>query len=298
MDDQTPLLAGIELGGTKAIAVLARGRTIVARESFPTTADPAATLASAVAVIVGWHAQAPLAAIGIASFGPVALDPQLPSYGQILDTPKPGWAGFDVLGAVRRAIDVPLAIDTDVNAAALAEGRWGGSARCRVHAYVTIGTGVGGGIVVDGQPLHGFLHPEIGHMRVPRVAGDGFGGVCPFHGDCVEGLVAGPALAARTGLAGADIADNHPVWGNVAQELGDFFANMLVSFAPERIALGGSVLLGRPLLLAGVHAVVARRLGRYLPVTGIPPEARIALTMLGADAGPLGAIALAERALG
>lgn len=298
MDDQTPPLAGIELGGTKAIAVLARGRTIVAHESFPTTADPAATLAAAVAVIVGWHAQAPLAAIGIASFGPVALDPQSPSYGQILDTPKPGWAGFDVLGSVRRAIDVPLAIDTDVNAAALAEGRWGGSARCRVHAYVTIGTGVGGGIVVDGQPLHGFLHPEIGHMRVPRVAGDAFAGACPFHGDCVEGLVAGPALAARTGLAGADIADDHPVWGNVAQELGDFFANMLVSFAPERIALGGSVVLGRPLLLAGVHAVVARRLGRYLPVTGMTPESRIALTMLGADAGPLGAIALAERALG
>ncbi len=298
MEDQTPLLAGIELGGTKAIAVLARGRTIVARESFPTTADPAATLAAVVAVIGGWHAQAPLAAIGIASFGPVALDPQSPGYGEILDTPKPGWAGFDVVGSVRQAIDVPLAIDTDVNAAALAEGQWGGSQGCRVHAYVTIGTGVGGGIVVDGQPVHGFLHPEIGHMRVPRVAGDAFAGACPFHGDCVEGLVAGPALAARTGLAGADIADDHPVWSNVAQELGDFFANMLVSFAPERIALGGSVVLGRPSLLPAIQAVVARRLAGYLPAQDVAPEARIALALLGADAGPLGAIALAERALG
>lgn len=298
MEDQTPLLAGIELGGTKVIAVLARGRTIIERESFPTTADPAATVAAVVAVIGGWHAQAPLAAIGIASFGPVALDPQSPGYGEILDTPKPGWTGFDVLGSVRRAIDVPLAIDTDVNAAALAEGRWGGSAGCRVHAYVTIGTGVGGGIVVDGQPLHGFLHPEIGHMRVPRVSGDAFAGVCPFHGDCVEGLVAGPALAARTGLAGADIADDHPVWGNVAQELGDFFANMLVSFAPERIALGGSVVLGRPSLLPAVQAVVARRLAGYLPAKDVAPEARIALALLGTDAGPLGAIALAMRALG
>lgn len=298
MEDQSPRLAGIELGGTKAIAVLARGRTIVARESFPTTADPAATLAAVLAVMGGWHAQAPLAAIGIASFGPVALDPRSPQYGHILDTPKPGWAGFDVVGSVRQAIDVPLAIDTDVNAAALAEGQWGGSLGCRVHAYVTIGTGVGGGIVVDGQPLHGFLHPEIGHMRVPRVAGDPFLGFCPFHGDCIEGLVAGPALAARTGLTGADIADNHPVWANVAQELGDFFANMLVSFAPERIALGGSVVLGRPSLLPAVHAVVARRLCRYLPATGMAPETRIALAILGADAGPLGAIALAIRALG
>ncbi|OYY65091.1 ROK family protein [Sphingomonas sp. 28-62-11] len=298
MEDQSPRLAGIELGGTKAIAVLARGRTIVARESFPTTADPAATLAAVVAVIVGWHAQAPLAAIGIASFGPVALDPHASTYGQILDTPKPGWAGFDVLGSVRRAIDVPLAIDTDVNAAALAEGLWGGSAGCRIHAYVTIGTGVGGGIVVDGQPLHGFLHPEIGHVRVPRVAGDAFAGVCPFHGDCIEGLVAGPALAARTGLRGADIADDHPVWANVAQELGDFFANMLVSFAPERIALGGSVVLGRPSLLHAVRAVVARRLAGYLPATGMLPEDRIAFATLGADAGPFGAIALAMRALG
>ncbi len=298
MEDQSPLLAGIELGGTKAIAVLARGSTIVARESFPTSADPAATLAAVVAVIAGWHAQAPLAAIGIASFGPVALDPHASTYGQILDTPKPGWAGFDVVGSVRQAIDVPLAIDTDVNAAALAEGQWGGSQGCRVHGYVTIGTGVGGGIVVDGQPVHGFLHPEIGHMRVPRVAGDAFAGACPFHGDCVEGLVAGPALAARTGLMGADIADDHPVWANVAQELGDFFVNMLVSLAPERIALGGSVVLGRPFLLPAVHAVVAHRLGRYLPSTGMAPESRIALATLGADAGPLGAIALAERALG
>ncbi len=298
MEDQSPLLAGIELGGTKSIAVLARGGTILARASLPTSADPAATLAAVLAVIGSWHAERPLAAIGIASFGPVVLDPQSPAYGHMLDTPKPGWAGFDVVGAVRGAISVPVAIDTDVNAAALAEGQWGGSAGCRVHVYVTIGTGVGGGIVVDGQPVHGFLHPEIGHMRVPRAAGDTFAGACPFHGDCIEGLVAGPALAARTGLAGADIADDHPVWAHVAQELGDFFANMLLSFAPERIALGGSVLLGRPFLLPAVRAVAALRLAGYLPATGIPPEERIALATLGADAGPLGAVALAARALG
>ncbi len=303
MDDrdypgELPLLAGIELGGTKAIAVLARGREIAARASFPTMADPAGTLAAVLDAIAGWHAASPVAAIGVASFGPIALDQRSPHFGQLLATPKPGWSGFDVLGAVRAAFDLPVSIDTDVNAAALAEERWGGSAGCRVHAYVTIGTGLGGGIVIDGQPLHGFLHPEIGHMRVPRVAGDGFAGACPFHGECVEGLVSGPALAARTGVPAAQIADDHPVWGMVAHELGDFFANLLLTFAPERIALGGSVLLHRPYLITAVRKVVAARLAGYLPPNGCPPEQRIALATLGADAGPLGAIALAARAMG
>lgn len=296
-----PLLAGIELGGTKVIAVLARGRAIVARESVPTSADPAATLAAVCSVIARWHlaspVSGPVSAIGIASFGPVGLRAGAPDYGHILKTTKPGWSGYDVLGTVAAAFDLPMVIDTDVNAAALAEERWGGSGGCRVHAYVTIGTGVGGGIVVDGVPLHGFLHPEIGHVRVPRVAGDGFAGACPFHGDCVEGLVAGPALAARTGMRGEDIADDHPVWGRVAQELGDFLANMLLSFAPERIALGGSVVLRRPQLIAAARRTVATKLAGYLPDHGGLPEDRIAVTTLGTDAGPLGAIALARRAL-
>lgn len=296
-ENETPLLAGIELGGTKAIAVLARGREILARETRPTTADPAATLAGVLDVIDNWHRASTVAALGIASFGPVGLRRVAPTYGCILKTTKPGWSDFDVLGTVRAALDVPMAIDTDVNAAALAEERWGGSAGCRVHAYVTIGTGVGGGIVVDGKPIHGLMHPEMGHMRVPRVKGDGFAGVCPFHGDCVEGLVAGPALAARTGLAGQDIPDDHPVWATVAQELGDFFANMLLTFSPERIALGGSVVLNRPALLGAVQTVVAARLAGYLPGSGYAPENRLAIATLGADAGPLGAIAVAGQAM-
>lgn len=291
------LLAGIELGGTKCIAVLARGETILAKQAWPTGA-PAETLAAVLGTLEGWRAQQGFVAIGIAAFGPLGLAPAASRYGHVLETTKPGWSGFDLLGSVQARFDLPIALDTDVAGAALAEQLWGGSVGCRVHAYVTIGTGVGGGIIVDGRPVHGFLHPEIGHMRVPRRADDAFAGICCFHGDCVEGLVSGPALEARTGLAGADIPADHPVWADVTKELGDFFANMLMSFAPERIALGGGVLQQRPYLLPQIRTVVTERLAGYLPDTAIAPAARIAMATLGANAGPLGAIALAALARG
>lgn len=297
MNRHGELLAGIELGGTKCIAVLARGETILARQAWPTGA-PVETLAAVLGTLEGWRAQQGFVAIGIAAFGPLGLAPGMAGYGHVLETTKPGWSGFDLLGAVQARFDLSTALDTDVAGAALAEQRWGGSVGCRVHAYVTIGTGVGGGIIVDGRPVHGFLHPEIGHMRVPRRAGDAFPGICRFHGDCIEGLVSGPALEARTGMAGAAIPADHPIWADVAQELGDFFANMLTSFAPERIALGGGVLQQRPYLLPAIRAVVKARIGGYLPGKAIAPEARIAMAALGADAGPLGAIALAALALG
>ncbi len=296
MTDSAPMLAGIELGGTKCIAVLARGGALLATESHP-TGSPDETLAATLDVLTRWQTDHDVAAIGIASFGPLGLRTDAAGYGHILQTTKPGWSGFDLLGAVSARIDVPLGFDTDVAGAALAEEHWGGSAGCRVHAYVTIGTGVGAGIIVDGRPVHGFLHPEIGHMRVPRQLGDEFPGICRFHGDCIEGLVSGPALAARSGIAGAALPDDHPVWRNVVQELGDFFANMLISFAPDRIAIGGGVFQQRPALIEAIRTAVAARLGGYLPTDQMPPEQRIQATALGANAGPLGAIALAAQAL-
>lgn len=296
MSDVEPLLAGIELGGTKCIAVLARGSEILASESHP-TADPSSTLAAMLDTLSRWRETHDFGAVGIASFGPLGLDQGAAGYGHVLKTTKPGWSGYDLLGAVRARIGLPVGFDTDVAGAALAEERWGGSAGCRVHAYVTIGTGVGGGIIVDGRPVHGFLHPEIGHMRVPRVVGDDFAGICSFHGDCIEGLVSGPALAARTGIAGGALPADHPVWHSVAQELGDFFANMLMSFAPERIALGGGVIQQRPYLIEGIRAAVAARVGGYLPDDVLAPAERIQAATLGANAGPLGAIALAMIAL-
>lgn len=293
--DET-VFAGIELGGTKAIAVIASGGRIIGQHAHPTT-TPEATIGAMLADLRGWQADYRLAAIGVAAFGPLMLDPAAADFGHVLPTTKPHWSGFDLLGTIRAGIDLPIALETDVNAAALAEERWGGSAGCAVHAYVTVGTGIGVGIVANGAPVHGAMHPEMGHIRVRRVPGDDFAGVCPFHGDCIEGLASGPAIAARTGLAGAAIADDHPVWTTIAAEMGDFFSTLLLTLAPQRVAIGGGVLTDRPTIIEAIRRATADRLGGYLITTDRPPEQRIVRASLGADAGPMGAIALAMQAL-
>ena len=183
--------AGVELGGTKCVAMLARGPdAIVTRETVPTT-TPDETLAKLADILRTWERPA---ALGIASFGPLDL-----AQGRMAATPKPGWAGADILGLLSKAAGVPAAIDTDVNGAALAEMRWGSGQGMDDFAYITVGTGVGVGLVANGQATRGFGHSELGHIRVARLAGDSFAGSCPFHGDCVEGLAAGPSLKARAG---------------------------------------------------------------------------------------------------
>ena len=298
MTSTEPLIAGVELGGTKCIAVIARGREIVSRAQWPTGDDPAATLGTLAVWLSAAHQAEPFAALGIASFGPLCLDPASPDYGYIINTPKPGWSGADVLGVLAADLGVPVAIDTDVAGAALAEGRWGASVGCPVHVYLTIGTGIGGGIVVDGKPLHGSFHPEMGHVRVRRAAGDAFMGVCRIHGDCLEGLAAGPAIAARTGRPAAELASDDPVWALVAGEVGDFLASLILMLAPHRIVIGGGVGYGQLALLPLVHEATARVLGGYLP--GHSLEALKGLIVhpgLGDDAGVCGALALALTAL-
>ncbi|MFM9934916.1 MAG: ROK family protein [Novosphingobium sp.] len=298
MTANDPLIAGVELGGTKCIAVTARGREIVRRAQWPTGDDTAATLGTLADWLAAEHRAEPFAALGIASFGPLCLDPASADYGRIVNTPKPGWSGADVLGVLAGDLGVPVAIDTDVAGAALAEGRWGASVGCPVHVYLTIGTGIGGGIVVDGQPLHGTFHPEMGHVRVRRVVGDPFMGVCPIHGDCLEGLAAGPAIAARAGRPAEELAPEDPVWGILAGEIGEFMASLILTLAPHRIVVGGGVGQGQPALLPLVHQATARSLGGYLP--GHSLEALQGLIVhpgLGGDAGVCGALALALGAL-
>ena len=292
---ETPLVAGVELGGTKCLAVLARGTDILDEVRVPTT-TPGETLgALAVAAWAGRGA----AAVGVGSFGPIALDPAREDYGRMLATPKPGWEGADVLGAVR-GLGVPIALDTDVGAAALAEGRWGAAKGCGTHAYVTVGTGIGVGLVANGATVRGFLHPEFGHLRVRRVAGDAFAGICPWHGDCLEGLASGPAVAARAGRAGDTLAPNDPVWERVAGDLAEMVVALLLAAAPERIVFGGGVGLGQAAhLLPRVRAGVASRLNGYLPLEragGV--EAIVVPAGLGDRAGPLGCVALALGVLG
>ena len=288
--------AGVELGGTKAIAVVWRDGRIVDRVVVP-TGDPQQTLAA----LGDWLAEHPLraafAGLGIASFGPLRLDPASADYGHILATPKPGWAGAPVFAALAERVACPAALDTDVNAAALAEYRWGAGQGCSSVVYLTIGTGVGGGIAIDGRPVHGALHPELGHLRLRRAAGDAFAGTCPFHGDCIEGLIAGPALAARfAGDIHAAPADD-PRRGFLAADLAQLFAALILTLSPQRILVGGGVGLGVPGLLDAALARVPDLLGGYLPeLDSHALQAMIEPPLLGAEAGPLGAVALAQSA--
>lgn len=292
-----PLVAGLEFGGTRCNAVLAQCSRVIARATVPTT-TPTATLESLATIVAGWTALHPVAAIGIAGFGPLGLDSVTGDYGHILATPKPGWSHTDVRGHFVRAFGLPTGFDTDVNGAALAEGEWGASTGCDVHAYVTIGTGVGVGIVVDGRPLHGALHPEAGHMRVRRAGPPGFAGSCAFHGDCVEGLVSGPAIAARAGIEPGRIGNADPIWAVVASDLGELLANLILMLAPRRIVVGGGVLQARPQLLVMARVAAATSINAYLPGTAAADLAdRIVPPLLGSDAGALGAALLGARAL-
>lgn len=290
------LYAGLELGGTKTIAVLGVPGSIAARAEFPTT-TPEETLDRARQVLGGWQAAQPIAAYGIGAFGPVRLSRSAPDYGTILDTPKPGWRGAGVVEYLHRSFDGPIALDTDVNAAALAERTLGAARGCDTIVYLTIGTGVGGGVLVNGAPLHGALHPEIGHMRLRRTPGDTFAGACRFHGGCCEGLISGPALEARFGCSPADVPASDPRWRQPASDLAELLANLLLSFSPERIVIGGGVSLRQPHLLETAVSMVPERLGGYLSDLGTDQlRQRIVPAQLGNDAGPHGTLCLAQMA--
>ena len=291
------IVAGVELGGTKCIAVIGSANKIIARKRI-VTGDADATLAALASYIRTWRNEHAVAAIGIAAFGPVHLNRDRPDYGRIGDTPKPGWQGANVI-APFAAFGLPVALDTDVSGAAIAEGRWGAAEGCQEHVYLTVGTGIGGGVIVHGRPVHGLLHPEIGHIRVRRVLGDDFAGLCPFHGDCIEGLIAGPAIAARAGAPAETLPPDHPIWDTVAIELGELMATLLLVISPMRIVLGGGLGAGQPQLLPLIRAATLDRLGGYLDSARLGNlEEVIVAAALGADSGTLGAIAIGLSAAG
>lgn len=289
-------LAGIELGGTKTVIVLGQPGRIVERVEIATT-EPEETLAAAIGVIQAWRDHIPVDGVGIASFGPVRVARSAADHGMMLDTPKLGWSGTDVLGPVVAALGCPIGLDTDVNAAALAEHRFGAGQGCASLVYLTIGTGLGGGVLIEGAPVHGRLHPEIGHVRLRRAPGDRFAGACAFHDDCLEGLLSGPALAARLGTHPSRVPAEDPRWEPVAHDLAELLAMLVLTLSPQRIVVGGGVAQGQPHLLPAARARMPALLAGYLrDCTREALAGTVVAPDLGADAGPMGALVLAARA--
>lgn len=295
MNGTLPLVAGVELGGTKGIAVLGRGHEILAQRQVPTR-SPAETLAALRRSLSEFQEEHGAAeALGIASFGPIRVDPSAADHGCMLSTPKPGWSGAKVLEMLAGAVNGPVLLDTDVNGAALAEGEWGASRGCHAHVYITVGTGIGAGLVMGGRPLHGTLHPEFGHIRVRRRPGDSFPGRCPFHADCLEGLASGPAIAARAGAPAETLPADHPVWEHVASELAEGLATLIMILSPQRIVIGGGVGQGCGFLLPKIVEATSKLLGGYA-VVDAPLDEVIVHSALGGQVGPLGSLRLAQLA--
>lgn len=295
----TTLYGGIEAGGTKFVCAVGTGPDhLVAETRFPTTV-PEQNFAQAMAFFREQQARhGPLASIGIGAFGPVDLDPNSPTYGYITLSPKPGWHMVDVAGTLQRGLGLPVGFDTDVNTAALGEWRWGAAQGLETFIYLTVGTGIGGGGLANGGLLHGLVHPEMGHIRVPHDrAADPFDGVCPYHGDCLEGLAAGPALEARWGQRAETLPADHPAWPLQAHYLAQGLANFILVLSPRRIILGGGV-MQQPQLLPLIRAEVQRLLNGYVETPALREhiEAYIQAPGLGTRSGVLGALALAEIA--
>ena len=300
---------GIEAGGTKFVCAVGKGLdsgngsapSDVHTVSFPTT-DPEETLARAIDFFKGEQEKrgSPLAGVGIGSFGPVDLDTCSPSYGYITSTPKEGWADTDVAGSIRRALGVPVGFDTDVNAAALGESRWGAARGLDTFLYLTVGTGIGGGGLANGSLMHGLLHPEMGHIVLPHDRQvDPFSGSCPYHGDCLEGLASGTAMKMRWGQPAQELPPDHPAWPLEAHYLALALANFIFCLSPQRIVLGGG-LMQQTHLLPMIRREVQQILSGYIQVRSITDDAGIEKYIvppgLGGGAGVLGALALAQQA--
>lgn len=287
------IYGGVETGGTWVVCALGTGPDDIAAEETFATGEPEPTLAR----IVEFFERGPRpAAVGIGSFGPVDLDRNSPTWGHVTSTPKPGWAHTPVAPVLSERLAVAVQFDTDVTAAALAEHRWGAAAGADSVCYLTVGTGIGAGLLVAGHPVHGLVHPEVGHLRIPHDRGrDAFDGACPAHGDCWEGLAAGGAIAQRWGANPRELPDDHPAWALEAEYVALGILAIVLVASPQRIVVGGGV-MARPGLLDAVRERLVDLNAGYLetPMMGEAIDRYVVAPALGERAGVLGAIVLAQ----
>lgn len=293
-------LGGIEFGGTKTVCVVGSPGVVEDEIRFATGDDPAANLSTCAEF---FRAQHGVEAIGVGAFGPCDPDPGSPTYGYVTTTPKPGWGGFDVLGALREGMpDALLAFDTDVNVAALGELVHGAGRGLGSLVYLTIGTGIGGGLVADGHLIHGLMHPEMGHIPIPRPQSEieVFAGVCPFHGDCLEGVASGPALSARWGTPAQDIGPDddryEAMWDLEAVYVADALHILVCTVSPQRIVLGGGV-GEQPQLHERIRPRLQASLAGYIqqPAISRHIDEFVVGPALGNHSGGIGALELAHR---
>jgi fructokinase len=294
-----PLFGGIEGGGTKFVCAMGTGPDDIRAETrFPTT-NPDETLGQAVEFFKAQETElGQLSSIGFACFGPLDPNPASSTFGHILPTPKPGWANADVVGKLRASFDIPIGFDTDVNGSALGEWHWGAGQGLDTFIYLTVGTGIGGGVFAGGKLLHGLLHPEMGHIPLPHDrTKDPFEGACPFHHDCFEGLASGVAIERRWGQPGSALPPEHPAWDLEVGYISLALTNYVFSLSPQRIILGGGV--GQlPHLLPRIQKRTFELINGYVQSPAILKniDTYIVSPGLGNRAGVLGAIALAEQA--
>jgi fructokinase len=294
------LWGGIEAGGTKFVCAVGTGPDrLRAVEQFPTT-TPEETIGRSVTFFRQQSQAEPLVAIGIGSFGPVDPDPTSSSFGYITNTPKPGWPHTEFSGIVKKELNIPVGFDTDVNAAALGEHKWGAAQGLDTFVYLTVGTGIGGGAMVNGKLVHGLVHPEMGHVRIPHnLDNDPYQGICPFHGDCLEGLATGPAIEERWGQHADTLALDHPAWALEAHYLSLGLVSMICILSPQRLILGGGVMQQEqlfPLIRTNVQSLLNGYVKNPAIMDGI--DEYIVPPQLGSKAGVLGAIALAQQLSG
>lgn len=300
MKNNHRLYGGIEGGGTKFICAVGTGPGNIRAEARIPTTTPEETISQVVDFFKHQEdSLGRLSAIGFACFGPLDPKADSPTYGHILPTPKPGWTGADVVGMLQSAFDLPIGFDTDVNGAALGEWRWGKAQGLETFIYLTIGTGIGGGAFVEGKPLHGLLHPEMGHIPVKHdLIKDPFEGVCPFHGDCLEGLASGVAIEARWGQRGNSLSPGHLAWELEADYIAQALASYSYILSPQRIIVGGGI-GSVPHLLPKIQKRTRGYINGYIQSDIILKniETYIVSPGLRNRSGILGAIALAEQTL-